>query len=117
MVKVATIMFANGSARLTARDVGILRQVELLLEQRGGTLRVVGYASGRTRNMDPISHKMVNFQISVKRANAVARELVRLGVRGGKIQVNARSDGSPLYYEFMPSGEAGNRRAEIYIVS
>ncbi len=117
MVKVATIMFANGSARLTARDVSILRQVELLLEQRGGTLRVVGYASGRTRNMDPISHKMVNFQISVKRANAVARELVRLGVRGGKIQVNARSDGSPLYYEFMPSGEAGNRRAEIYIVS
>jgi flagellar motor protein MotB len=117
VLKVATIMFANGSARLTARDIGILRQVELLAKQRGGTLRVIGYASGRTRNMDPISHKMVNFQISVKRANAVARELVRLGVHGGKIQVDARSDDNPLYYEFMPSGEAGNRRAEIYIVS
>ncbi len=117
VLKVATIMFANGSARLTARDIDILRQVGMLAKQRGGTLRVVGYASGRTRNMDPIKHKMVNFQISVKRANAVARELVRLGVHGGKIQVNALSDDSPLYYEFMPSGEAGNRRAEIYLVS
>lgn len=117
ILKVATIMFANGSARLTARDIGILRQVEALAKQRGGTLRVVGYASGRTRNMDPISHKMVNFQISVKRANAVARELVRLGAHSGKIQVDALSDDNPLYYEFMPSGEAGNRRAEIYIVS
>jgi hypothetical protein len=29
--------------------------------------------------------------------------------------VGAVSDADPRYYEFMPTGEAGNRRAEIFI--
>jgi len=29
--------------------------------------------------------------------------------------VGAVADNEPVYYEVMPSGEAGNRRAEIYI--
>jgi flagellar motor protein MotB len=45
----------------------------------------------------------------------VARELMRLGVKPGKIFVGARSDSNPIYYESMPAGEAGNRRAEIFV--
>jgi hypothetical protein len=31
--------------------------------------------------------------------------------------VDAISDAQPVYFEFMPTGEAGNRRAEIYLES
>ena len=60
---------------------------------------------------------MVNFKVSVDRADAVARELIRLGVNKEELVVDAISDAQPVYFEFMPTGEAGNRRAEIYLES
>ncbi len=113
-IKVATILFPKGSAELDARDRRILGDVFRLHRQRGGQLRVIGHASHRTRNLDPVKHKMVNYRISVARADSVARELIRRGVRADEISVDARADSEPIYYEIMPSGEAGNRRAEIY---
>jgi len=114
-IKVATILFDNGSAKLKARDRRILREVSAFHRKRGGTVRVVGHASSRTRNMDAVRHKMVNFRISAQRADSVARELASLGVPSDKIVVAAHSDEEPIYYEVMPSGEAGNRRAEVYL--
>jgi outer membrane protein OmpA-like peptidoglycan-associated protein len=114
-VKVATILFDDGSARVGSRELGILHKVSELHRERGGTIRVVGHASSRTRNMDTDRHRSVNYGISVERANAVARELAKLGVPSEMIIVSAMSDEDPIYHEIMPSGEAGNRRAEIYI--
>ncbi|MEE9318766.1 MAG: OmpA family protein [Rhodospirillales bacterium] len=116
-VKVATILFDNGSAKLKAHDKRILSAVTRLQRQRGGTIRIVGHASSRTRNLPPVKHKMANFQISAARADKVYGELVRLGVKKGNIVIAAVSDQEPLYYEFMPSGEAGNRRTEVYLVN
>jgi outer membrane protein OmpA-like peptidoglycan-associated protein len=115
--RLATILFANGSDRVSGQDLAILRKVSDILKNRGGRLRIVGHASSRTRNMDLIKHKMVNFQISAARADAVAEALVRIGVAPELISVVARSDADPVFYEIMPSGEAGNRRAEIYLDS
>ncbi len=112
--KVATILFPNGSAELDARGRRILDDVFRLHRQRGGKMRVIGHASLRTRNLDPATHKTVNYRISAARADSVARELTRRGVRADEISVDARADSEPIYYEIMPSGEAGNRRAEIY---
>jgi len=116
-VRVATINFTSGSAKLNARDRQILAQVLRLQKERGGRLRVVGHASKRTRTMDPVRHKMTNLKVSTKRADVVARELARLGVKSVEMVVDAISDRQPVYYEFMPSGEAGNRRTEIYLES
>lgn len=116
-VKVATIHFSNGSAGLNGTDRRVLRQVAALLQQQGGTIRIIGHASSRTRAMDPVRHKMVNYNVSVARADHIARELVRLGAPKNQILIGAVSDSEPLYFEVMPSGEAGNRRAEIYIDS
>ena len=116
-VRVATINFTVGSAKLSADDRRILAQVRRLQKERGGRLRVVGHASSRTRTMDPVRHKMTNLNVSTKRADVVARELARLGVKSGEMVVDAVSDRQPVYYEFMPTGEAGNRRAEIYLES
>ncbi len=112
--KVATILFPKGSAELDARDRRILNDVFRLHRQRGGKMRVIGHASLRTRNLDAATHKTVNYRISAARADSVARELSRRGVRADEISVDARADSEPIYFEIMPSGEAGNRRAEIY---
>lgn len=112
---VATIQFSNGSSRLTARDRRILGDVSALHRQGGGRVTVVGHSSQRTRDMDHDRHSRVNQKLSEDRAAAVSRELIRLGVDAGSIQVSAVSDSRPLYYEYMPAGEAGNRRTEIYI--
>ncbi|MCG8508246.1 MAG: OmpA family protein [Rhodospirillales bacterium] len=114
-LKVATIQFSTGSAALDSRDRAILRNVVALQAERGGVIRVVGHASSRTANMDAVRHRMVNYQVSADRAQNVAQELIKLGAGADTVVVTAKSDNEPLYYEIMPSGEAGNRRAEIYL--
>lgn len=113
--QVAAILFLNGSARLDSRDRRIIRQVFAQQRQTGGTIRIVGHASHRTATMDLARHKLVNFRVSAARADSVARELIRIGARPGSLFVGAVSDQYPRYHEYMPSGEAGNRRTEIFI--
>lgn len=115
--KIATIQFSSGSSRLDVNDLQVLQKVAALQQQSGGTIRVIGHASSRTRSMDPVRHKMVNYNVSVARADTIAKQLVRLGAPQGQVLVGAVSDTQPKFYEVMPSGEAGNRRAEIYIDS
>ena len=113
--QVATIQFGNGSARLTTEDVRILREVISIHKQQGGVIRVVGHASSRTRDMAPEKHLRVNHSMSLNRADMVARELLKLGLPGENLFVGGVSDRQPLYQEVMPSGEAGNRRTEIFV--
>jgi len=113
--QVATILFGNGSAKLNSSDRRVLRQVVAHHKQNGGTLRVVGHASSRTQNLDPARHQLVNFKISAARADAVLKQLVRYGTRTSNLVVGSVSDTMPKYLESMPSGEAGNRRAEVFL--
>lgn len=115
MTRVATIHFANNSSNLDGRDRSILGAVIQLQRERGGHVVVVGHASSRTRDMDYITHQMVNFQISMERASTIGNALKDLGLAGEVLEVQAVSDATPLYMEVMPSGEAGNRRVEIYL--
>lgn len=114
--RVAVVYFRHGSHRLVARDRRVLRRVAELYRERGGRLRVVGHASSRTATLDPIAHRMANLDISLKRAEAVADALVAMDVERADIRVEARANREPVYHEFMPTGEAGNRRAEVYLV-
>jgi outer membrane protein OmpA-like peptidoglycan-associated protein len=75
---------------------------------------VVGHASGRTQQLSKVEHELANFRISMARANRVADQLIAMGVARGKIFIEAMADEKPRYAETMPTGEAGNRRAEIY---
>ncbi|MGJ3258932.1 MAG: OmpA family protein [Rhodospirillales bacterium] len=113
--KVATILFRNGSSGLDANDRKILADVARLQRENNATVRVIGHASQRTRNMDPNRHKQANYEVSVMRANQVASELQRLGIASERILTAAVGDNQPIYLEVMPSGEAGNRRTEIYL--
>jgi flagellar motor protein MotB len=57
---------------------------------------------------------LVNIQVSLDRAQSVARELIRLGVNPQDLLVDAVSDRKPEFFEVMPAGELGNRRVEIF---
>jgi len=116
MVKVASILFTNGSSKLSQRDRQILGDIAQIQRESGGRpLVVVGHASSRTRDMKSLKHRHVNLRLSQNRANIVAGALRRLGIPGQSVQAQAVGDTQPVYYEVMPSGEAGNRRADIYI--
>ncbi len=114
---VGIIRFRAGSDSLSAKERRGLRKIAETFRQRGGVIRVEGHASSRTRDMDLVRHHLVNFNVSLNRANAVARELVRQGVSRGAVFIAAISDARPLYHEVMPAGDAGNQRVEIYFLN
>lgn len=112
---VGVIHFAHASISLDGRDRQILRQVAQLWRERGGRLRLVGHASSRTDPLDAQRHAEVNLRISRQRAEAVAAELRQAGVPSDALLVEAVGDRGRVYHEFMTTGEAGNRRVEIYL--
>ena len=113
--KVATVYFATGSSRVSRDGEQKIRQAYQAYRSQGGLLRVVGHASSRTRNLDPMRHRIANFRISVDRANRVARALIRLGAKPDAVFIEAMSDTDRVFFEMMPAGEAENRRVEIFL--
>jgi len=115
-VNKGVINFGHGSHQLSAADRRFLSKIASEVKKTGASIRVVGHASMRTRDMDELKHTLANFNISVKRAEAVASFLIANGVKAEKLIVDAVGDSQPLNYESMPSEERANRRAEIFIL-
>ena len=113
---IAVIFFRAGSAGLSSRDYSVLHDVMLLQQQQGGQLRVIGHASERTETTDYVTHQAINENLSLKRASAVGGALLQMGVPGSAVAISAVGGQGPIFYEFMPTGEAGNRRVEIFLV-
>lgn len=113
----AVVYFGHGSASLDQNDMKVLRDVVAIQRQNNARIVVVGHSSSRTGSTDAVNHRAVNLETSLKRANAVTAALVRLGVPKDRLVAEARADNQPVFHEFMPTGEAGNRRAEIYLAN
>ena len=113
---VALIYFQDGSASLSEDDRSVIREVAELQRASGGVIQIVGHASMAAGSTDPAVNDEANYDISLARANAVANALLREGIDSANVQVAAAGSTEPEYYEFTPTGEAGNRRAEIYLV-
>jgi hypothetical protein len=112
----AVILFPGDGTEVTAAARARIKNAVAAFRQRGATgyIKVVGHASSRTANMPIEKHLMAIFAKSQARANAVAREIIREGVPASHVLVEAVGDSQPVYYESMPQGEEGNRRAEIF---
>ena len=113
--KIGTLYFANGSSQIRKKYGKTLRDIVKMQKQKGGKLKVIGHASSRTSNTDPLRHQITNFRISMARARAVAQRLVRYGASSNSIEVVGLADQQRVYQEIMPTGEAGNRRVEIFL--
>jgi outer membrane protein OmpA-like peptidoglycan-associated protein len=113
----AIVYFSGDGTSLPASARAQVRDAVAAFQAGGGagSIKVVGHASSRTANMPVERHLEVIFQKSQARANAVAQALIRAGVPASKVQIEAVGDSQPVYYESMPKGEDGNRRAEIFV--
>jgi outer membrane protein OmpA-like peptidoglycan-associated protein len=113
----AVVMFPGDGTKLSAAGREQVRAAVTAFQQRGGSgfIKVVGHSSSRTTNMPVEKHMVAIFAKSQARANAVAAEIIRQGVPASRVLVEAVGDSQPVYYESMPQGEEGNRRAEIFI--
>ncbi|MBU6444987.1 MAG: OmpA family protein [Alphaproteobacteria bacterium] len=116
-VPAAVVFFPGDITSITAAARAKIREAVAAYRSSGGQayVRVVGHSSSRTGNMSALAHSELNYRKSLARATAVARELIREGVPADKVLVNAVGDAEPVYYESMPKGEDGNRRAEIFV--
>lgn len=112
---VVTVKFPHGVTRLNDAAKQQLSDIAARARQHPGQVRIVGHSSRRTGNMSYASHLVSNFNVSLDRANAVARELMSLGVDPEKLKVEAVGASMPRYHETMPSGEAENRRVEVFL--
>jgi len=107
---VGVIYFNNGSTGLSQDDRKLLGQVASIQRRSGAMVRIVGHAS-----MGDRPGNAANYNISMARANAIVQALMELGVPPASLQAAAVGDQQPRYAESMPAGEAGNRRAEIFL--
>jgi len=114
-MEAAVVYFNHGSSKLSRQDREVLRQVAAAYKDYDVTVRVVGHSSSRTKTSKVVAHKIANYEISVDRARAVARQLVKLGVAPGSLYVGAMADTKPKFSEATPMGEAANRRADVYL--
>jgi outer membrane protein OmpA-like peptidoglycan-associated protein len=115
----AIIYFPGDTTSLPAAAKAQVREAVAAFQAGGGagTIKVVGHSSSRTANMPVERHLEVIFQKSQARANAVAQAIIKAGVPADRVQIEAVGDSQPVFYESMPKGEDGNRRAEIFVQS
>jgi outer membrane protein OmpA-like peptidoglycan-associated protein len=115
----AIVYFPGDTTSLPAAARAKVRDAVAAFQAGGGTgtVKVVGHSSSRTANMPVERHLEVIFQKSQARANAVAQALIKAGVPADRVQIEAVGDSQPIFYESMPKGEDGNRRAEIFVQS
>jgi len=112
----ATIYFPNGGASLTERDRGILQQVAQIYRRDGGKrVVIVGHSSMSGASGSQSEQALVNYKVSLDRAAAVGQTLVDAGIPIEQVLVDARGSNELKYSEETPAGEAGNRRAEIFL--
>lgn len=111
---VATIRFAEGSARLGQSDRQTLSRIAALAQELGGRVRIVGHA-GRPNGGEGAKSEIAEFNLSLDRANAVAQELMRNGISSERMSVQAMGDAEPLVIAGSAAAEAPNRRAEVFV--
>jgi outer membrane protein OmpA-like peptidoglycan-associated protein len=110
----ATIYFGDGAAGLTEADRAILREVAQLHRERGGNVRVVGYASPDGRG-DTATRRLANLDVASRRADGVSRELARFGVPTTAITTSAEGMPASDGVAGAGYGAAGERRVDIYL--
>ncbi len=114
-IQVATIYFADGSARLSGDDKKIVKQVAEIVQSRRGRVQIIGHSSMGRPGKNESQRQRANYQVSLKRAQAIAAALRRYGISPSDMAVSGEGSRKPIYAETAPSGAASNRRAEIYM--
>jgi outer membrane protein OmpA-like peptidoglycan-associated protein len=104
------ILFATDSASLRPDLLRDLRSVAGNLDAYpNSTVQVLGH----TDNVGAASY---NQDLSYRRADAVARELISAGVSASRVQAIGRGESQPVASNLTAEGRQQNRRVEIVIL-
>ncbi len=74
------VRFAHGAAALSDSERNRIKKRAKTIGAHKGNFLVIGHASSRTSDIDPLRRRLVNFDVSVDRAHHVANLLARLGL-------------------------------------
>lgn len=105
-----TVYFEHGSSALSATA---RKAIASAARNYGGQVVVEGHASQRAQSTDPVQRGIINLQMSMKRAMAVTKQLIRDGVPPESIKTTAYGSAKPAVMETDRATEAKNRRVEI----
>lgn len=111
----AVVYFPPESSQVAASDRELLEEIVALYKERGGRLRLVGHSDSDAGTDDLVARRMLNLELSLERANAVATTLLDLGADKEELLVEAKADGEPAGEDIPVGGESRNRRVEIFL--
>ena len=114
-MQVAVIQFGRSSSGLGGIDDSVLQRVAQIYKRNGGTVRVVAHASQDATASSVEAIERGNYDVSRRRALAIANRLMALGVPRTAIIAEAASDSEPVYETSTARGVAANRRAEVFL--
>ena len=109
------VIFKSGSYQISARATEILGKVAKVIN---GKPEFEAMVEGHTDNV-PYNRGGVledNWDLSVKRATAIVRELQKLGVSPGRLVAAGRSEYVPLVPNTTAENKATNRRTRILVL-
>jgi outer membrane protein OmpA-like peptidoglycan-associated protein len=114
-MQIAVIQFGRSSSGLGGNDLAVLSKVAQIQKRNGGTVRVVAHAARDVTGSSDAELERGNYEVSKRRALAIANQLMALGVPRSAIIAEAASDNEPIYETSTARGVAANRRAEVYL--
>lgn len=114
-LQVAVIQFGRGSTGLGGVDYSVLQKVAEIQRSNRATVRIVAHSSQDAYGSSVSDLARANYEVSRRRALAIANQLVRMGVPVDRIVAEAASDSEPVYETNTARGIAANRRADIFV--
>ncbi|MHB1374547.1 MAG: OmpA family protein [Thauera sp.] len=101
--------FASGKAEIRPSLAGALDALApVLASEAGAAVKVVGHT-------DSQGSEMINLQLSITRAEAVAEYLRQRGIALERLSADGRGEADPLTSNATEEGRARNRRVELIL--
>ncbi len=113
-LKVAVIQFPRAAADLDDATREILAQVAAYAQQARADIMLFGYTSLKVEIATGGSARDSASSLATNRLRAVGLVLAEKGVPIDRLQLIARGNLDPAWLETEATGEAGNRRVEIW---
>ena len=110
----ASVLFAQGEARLTAESIQALRAVALVLKDDTHAIQVEGHTDSV-----PISNVLFpsNWELSAVRASSVVRLFMDSGIADSRLLAVGHGSNLPVGPNDTTEGRLRNRRGEVMILS
>ncbi|MEM7071594.1 MAG: OmpA family protein, partial [Pseudomonadota bacterium] len=109
----ASIYFLRFSSELAQQDLNALKRISDYIQHfPNAYVEIIGHSSTGVYGETSLG-RLGGFQLSLKRAAAIASELVKMGVKRSKLNLDAKGDQEPANNAPDLEAELENRRVEI----